>query len=151
MNKLKKDILQLIRKVVNKLGYLLIDVELKGTRNNPFIEVFVDGKKAVTTEDCSLISREIEKEIDAEGTFDFTRYRLDVSSPGINRPLKFIEQFEKHLGREFSLKFKENEKVVHLKCRFIGIEGNLLTFEKNNKLFKIKFENIIKAKVEISF
>ena len=115
MNKLKKDILPIVRSVAEKLGYLLIEFEVKGNRNNPIFEVFVDGKSPITTDDCSLISRKIEEEIDSRENVELKKYRLDVSSPGVDRPLKFIEQFEKHVGGTLKLKLNPANRLKILK------------------------------------
>ncbi len=151
MNRLKKYILPIVEEVTQKLGYLLIAVEIRGSGTNPIIEVYVDGKTAITTEDCSLISGEIQDILDSKNIADLKKYRLDVSSPGIDRPLKFIEQFEKHIGREFNVKFNAGENTENIEGKLVAIEGDVLVFEKNNSKLNIKFENIIKAKVKISF
>jgi ribosome maturation factor RimP len=112
------------------------------------IEVFIDGEKNISAEDCALVSREITKQIDEN---DLVKsYRLDVSSPGVERPLIYLKQFSKHINRIFEVEFNINDSSSKFKGKLISIEDELLTFQANKEI-KIKFKDIIKAKVLVSF
>jgi ribosome maturation factor RimP len=79
-------------------------------------------------------------------------YRLEVSSPGVDRPLIFPGQYSKHLNRNFDLIIKDGETEKKLKAKLRSIEGEDFFFETDKKeLIKINFNNITKAKVNISF
>jgi ribosome maturation factor RimP len=97
----------------------VIDLVLRGDYRRPVVEVFVDAEGSVTTDLCSDISRRIAAGIDA-GAFLSGSYRLEVSSPGIERPLQFPWQYRKHCGR-----------VLHVRVRISGqpvseVRGTLL-------------------------
>jgi ribosome maturation factor RimP len=96
---------KLIEDRIAKLDVHLIDVVIRGEGGGKGIEVFVDSEKGVTTETCSEVSREIGGLIEAA---DVVRgaYRLTVSSPGIDRPLKYSWQYAKHVGRRIQLKVR---------------------------------------------
>lgn len=81
----------------------LIDLVLRGDPRRPVVEVFVDAEGPVTMDLCSEISRRIAAGIDAGGFLAGT-YRLEVSSPGIDRPLRYQWQYRKHCGRILRLK-----------------------------------------------
>ena len=93
---------------IAKLDVHLIDVVVKGDAGRKSVEVFVDSEKGVTTETCSEVSREIDGLIEATGIVRGA-YRLTVSSPGIDRPLKYSWQYGKHVGRKIQLKIRNNE------------------------------------------
>jgi ribosome maturation factor RimP len=104
-----------------------------------------------------LVSREISKQIDEKELLK--SYRLDVSSPGVDRPLIYLNQFPKHLNRLFEVEFSAkggsasggnasgSSLTFKGKC---SIEDEVLTFQSNKEI-KIKFPDIIKAKVLVSF
>ena len=81
----------------------LIDLVLRGDPRRPVVEIFVDAEGPVTMDLCSEISRRIAAGIDA-GEFLAGSYRLEVSSPGIDRPLLHVWQYRKHYGRTLRLK-----------------------------------------------
>ncbi len=108
MNFFEKNIRELIEQVVGNKGFFLIDLVFRGDRSNRVLEVYMDAEHNVTAEDCAEISREINKRIDEEMVFE-SGYRLEVSSPGINRPLKFLKQFPKHTGRKFDISYRDPE------------------------------------------
>lgn len=136
-------------------SYFLIDVDLKGDNK---LEVYLDGDSGITLEKCQKISRYLEKFID-EGQWLGEKYTLEVSSPGVRRPLKFPRQYNQHLGRKLEVKLaegkfegiltevKENEIVLEWKERVK--EGKK---KKTVEIVKeIPFEQIERTIVKISF
>ena len=77
-------------------------------------------------------------------------YRLDVSSPGTDRPLIYLKQYSKHIDREFEVSYTSAEKKKKLKGKLISMNGEQLTFFTDKEI-EINFNDIIKAKVLISF
>jgi ribosome maturation factor RimP len=146
----KNQILTLLENVTSEEGYMLIDVNLKGNENNPVVEVFVDNVQGVTAEDCEKLSRKFETVLE-EKIFSNKKYRLDVSSPGIDRPLKYLLQYTKHIGREFRITFLTEEGKKTFEGKLVEINDDELKFLQKVNEIKIKFGNIIKAKVLISF
>lgn len=146
----KKEIKEKLQALVNDRGFLLIDLIIRGDKNNAILEVFVDNEEGVTTDNCADLSRELIALIEEEELID-TKYRLDVSSPGVERPLVFIEQFPKHLNRQFEVKYTIDGEKKKLKGTLTGVEGNTLSFEANKKEVMIDFDKVTSAKVLISF
>jgi ribosome maturation factor RimP len=114
------------------------------------VEVFIDGEKGITSDDCSHVSRIINEAVQTEYLID-SNYRLDVSSPGVDRPLKFLVQYSKHINRKFEIIYKAGEEEIKLIAKLIRIDGDQLFFEEKNSEYKINFCDIVKAKVLISF
>jgi len=77
-------------------------------------------------------------------------YRLDVSTPGVNRPLKYLEQYKKHINRKFEVRYKSGENKKSIAGKLVKIENDNLYFYSGREL-TIKFKDIIKAKVLVSF
>ncbi len=151
MNFFVKNIQEQIEHIVNNKGFFLIDLVLRGERNNRVIEVYVDSEINVSAEDCAEISRDIDKHLEEENIFE-SGYRLEVSSPGVSRPLKFLKQFPKHINRKFDISYRDLNSVKKITGTLKNIAGNDLVFIKSNREeIRIEFDKIIKAKVLISF
>lgn len=150
MNLLDENIKEIVSKVVERNGFFLIDLILRGTEHKRVIEVFIDGEKDISAEDCATVSREIDSEL-KDLLIKHPDYRLDVSSPGIDRPLKFLKQYIKHVNRRFDISYGSGEEIKKLSGKLASIDGDYLTFISNNKEVIINFNNIVKANVIVSF
>lgn len=146
----KVKIFEKIEEIAASYGFLLIDIVLRGDNNLRILEVYIDSEKGVTVDDCSNISRAIHELFDKEDLIG-SNYRLDVSSPGVDRPLKFLAQYVKHIDRKFEVEYLEenvNKKIIG---KLIRIDGDQLFFQSKSSELKINYKDIIKAKVLISF
>lgn len=151
MNLFEKNIRELILEVVENNNFLLIDTVIRGHGNNRVIEVFIDGENYVSADDCSKVSKEIIEKFNTTALAD-ENYRLDVSSPGTDRSLKFLKQFSKHINRKFDINYKESSETKKIIAKLIEINGDeLKLITNNNNELIINFSNIIKAKVITSF
>lgn len=146
----KKYIESEILGIVEKLGFFFIDLVIRGDKRQQIFEVFIDSKEGVTTDDCADVSRAIDEFFDQHEE-DFYDYRLDVSSPGVDRPLKYIQQFHKHIGRNFNVSYETDGGKKKQKGELLKIEGNDLLFKFGKEEILLPFEKIIEAKVQISF
>ena len=143
-----ENIREIAQRVAEQNNLFLIDLVVRGSETNRVIEVFIDGEQNVSAEVCALVSREITKQIDENNLLK--SYRLDVSSPGVDRPLQYLKQYSKHIGRRFEVTFNVDGNRKSIKGRLIKIEGENLIFF-TGKESEINFNDIIKAKVLISF
>ena len=144
-----ENIREIAQQIAEENDLFLIDLILRGTENSRVIEVFIDGEENISAEKCALISRQISKLIDENELL--SNYRLDVSSPGVDRPLIYLKQFPKHINRLFEVEFKTaNSTPSTFKGKLISVENGILSFNTGKEI-KIKFEDIIKAKVLVSF
>jgi len=141
---------QKLEEIISSLGYLLIDLTIRGDHHLKVIELYIDNEKGITTDDCSVVSRSVNEAIEAEKLIE-SNFRLDVSSPGIDRPLKFLVQFQKHINRKFELTFKDLDTERKLTAKLLRIEGENLFFAEKGGETRIEFKNITQAKVLISF
>ncbi len=151
MNLIEKQIINLCDTVVLEKRFMFIDFVFRGHKNLQIIELYIDSENGVSVEDCAEVSREIRSRIETENLLE-GNYRLDVSSPGVERPLKFLEQYKKHINRNFDLRFVDqegNEKSI--KGKLLKIESDNLLFAAKNEEYLINFNKIIKALVNISF
>ncbi len=98
--------------------YFLVDVKVQPKKK---LQVFVDGDNGITIDKCAEISRYLEKQLDEEGIAG-NDYVLEVSSPGMNNPLKVLRQYKRRIGSEVEVVLYTGEKL----------EGILRSAEENN-------------------
>jgi len=131
-------------------GLELVQVEIVGSNKNPTVRVFIDKPGGVKHEDCSTVSRRIETILDAE---DFlpSAYLLEVSSPGLERELYNLKDFERFAGN--LAKVKSNATVngqKNFRGRIIGVEGEEIVFEDKTKgTMRFPHSAVAKANLEI--
>ncbi|MGA8262969.1 MAG: hypothetical protein WB779_00845 [Ignavibacteriaceae bacterium] len=151
MNFDETNITQKIAEIVERKGFFPVEIIVRGTPSKRVMEVFIDGEKDISAKDCADVSREINSELEnlpAAGN----DYRLDVSSPGVDKSLKFLKQYPKHINRNFEVSYKLSNDTKKLTGKLIKVENQDLTFLTNdNREIIINFNNIKKAMVIISF
>ena len=151
MNFDETNITQKIAEIVERKGFFPVEIIVRGTPSKRVMEVFIDGEKDISAKDCADVSREINSELEnlpAAGN----DYRLDVSSPGVDKSLKFLKQYPKHINRNFEVSYKLSNDTKKLTGKLIKVENQDLTFLTNdNREIIINFNNIKKDMVIISF
>jgi ribosome maturation factor RimP len=101
----------LIAPVLQNFNVDFVALELKGSKRNLVVRVIVDQDGGITLSTCAAISRTVSHQLEAADLIP-GRYRLDVSSPGVDWPLKTARDFQRHLGREVSLHYRDGETTV---------------------------------------
>jgi ribosome maturation factor RimP len=116
------------------------------------LQVFIDSDKGIGFDTCRKISRYLEEKIETNRLFG-EKYVLEVSSPGVERPLVLLRQYPKHAGRNIDLYLKdgsvETGKMQKVQDRTIFIEKKVNKSAK--ELIEVPFENIEKSYIKISF
>ncbi|MCB0606071.1 MAG: ribosome maturation factor [Lewinellaceae bacterium] len=134
----------------------LIDLQLHANRK---LEIFIDSDSGVTFEKCQQISRYLESYLDTEGWLG-DDYTLEVSSPGASRPLKFLRQYPKHLGRTLEISLADGEvkkgvlKAVSAEVVSLEEEQTVKDGKKKKKivlLHEIPFDQIKQSIIKVSF
>jgi len=103
---LTESLVEAFRTRLEGLGFDLADLRIGGTPNRPLVQVRIDcPPRNVTVEDCSRVSRALEQWLDADGgRLLGTRYVLEVSSPGIERPVRWHRHWVRFVGRDVNVK-----------------------------------------------
>lgn len=141
--------------VIKNEGYELVDVEYVMDRGKAILRMYVDtvppGTKehGITVDDCSRISHVLGDILDVEEDVVPGEYTLEVSSPGIFRPLTKTEHFDRVLGER--VKLKTFEKLDGRKV-FTGIllarQGDLLSIDVDGHTYQLNLEKVAKANLE---
>ena len=131
--------------------YYLVDLVVGQNRH---ISVYIDGDEGVSLEVCTRISRVLESILDEEPTLGGI-YTLEVSSPGVSRPLKYARQYTKHIGRtlkvELSAGGKIEGKLVNASPDAISLEIKPADRKAKTETKEIPFDDIKEAYVTVTF
>ena len=137
-----------------KPGQFLVDV-IASSRNLSKVTVVIDGDAGVTIDDCGDLSRELSAKLD-ELDFGTGRYVLEVTTPGLDQPLKLHRQYAKNVGRR--LKVKRHDKSILTGTLVRADEQGIVLIQevregKNRSQTEVpvSFDEIEKAFVMISF
>jgi len=90
-------------------AYFLVEIRVKPTNN---VKLFLDGDQGVTIEKCIAWNRALYKTIEEDNLFPNGDFSLEVSSPGLDEPLKLLRQYRKNLGRPVEVILKDGIKVA---------------------------------------
>ena len=144
---MRADVEQLIEQVVTGLGYELVDVEF--SPKGRLLRVFLDIERGIMVDDCATVSNQLQRVFEVEN-IDYDR--LEVSSPGLDRPLKKLADFERFAGEEVQIRLS---LPVNNQRNFAGVLGGVrdgavvITTEKGEQL--LPFEDIEKARLVPKF
>lgn len=137
----------LVEESVRRHGAEVIDVVLRGDAANRVLQVFADARDGMTIDRCSEISRTLTAALDAAGLVR-RGYRLEVSSPGIDRPLRFTWQYRKHLGRRFRVTFDGPEGRALQEGVLGAVDDEAIVLETPSAgQVRVAFDRIREAKV----
>jgi ribosome maturation factor RimP len=136
-------------------SHFVLDVKVNARLNPPRITVVVDGDSGITIDDCANLSRALGDAIHQENVLE--DYNLEVTTPGIDQPLKLLRQYAKHVGRTLKIELKEKE-TVRGKLQQVGADAIILEEEAKKEDKKagknirtIAFDQIDKTFVTVSF
>ena len=130
-------------------GMELVEIEYRRETRGWVLRFYIDKEGGVTVDDCGRASQEIGRRLDVED-FILTPYTLEVSSPGLTRPLRNQNDFIKY--RHHLIKVKTFEPIEHrrqFKGKLLGITENRIEIEADEGVFQIPLSNIAKANLEI--
>ena len=127
----------------------IVDIERAGSSGKPLIRIFIDKPSGVTLDDCEKFSRALSALFDVEEPIP-TAYVLEVSSPGLDRPLKVLRDFERSVGKQVRMITREKIEGQNIfRGRIKGVKGNTITVSFDEKEIEIPFDHISRARLEI--
>ena len=123
----RKKLEEIVNSLPSAQGVFLIDVQDGHEKGGRILRVFVDTDEGITIAACAALSRELGPALDTLQGF-VEPYQLEVSSPGIDKPLRLLRQYRKNIGRKFTVRYRTDQEVRTLAGTLTAVEGEQLTF-----------------------
>lgn len=147
MNSSEVLITELIGTTVQALGLELWGVELLQQGRYSLLRVYIEREEGVTIEDCEKVSRQASALLDVEDPIA-GEYTLEVSSPGVDRPLFSIEQYAQYVGSEVNLKLRRAlEGRRKFKGQIIKVSGDIVGLLVEGTEYDLEYSDIEKASI----
>lgn len=148
MTDLEKKIYGMAEDLALDFGFELEDVGLLGSGRRRLLRVAIDKPGGVTVEDCEAFSRDLSAILDAEDPIAGP-YTLEVSSPGLDRPLKKRRHYEKSVGKLIRVVTLEKlEGQGFFLGRLVGVHEKGVSISVKDRIIEIPFDNIKNARLE---
>lgn len=137
----------LLQPLVEDLGYEFVGIEHSSNPKHPVLVVYIDAPGGIAVEDCAKVSREIAAILDVEDPIP-GQYQLEVSSPGLDRPLFTLAQFQQFSGEvaQISL-FAPREGRRKFKGKILGTKEGQVKMEQDGVEVTLDLGNIAKARL----
>lgn len=140
---------RLIEPIVAQLGYELVGIEFDG--RGRVLRVYIDHPNGIVVDDCSRVSYQLSGMLDVEDPIP-GQYQLEVSSPGLDRPLFQLAHFQRFVGSIASIRLRtpvDNRRRV--KGRLLGVEGDDILVEEDAGTLRLPFGAIDRARLVPDF
>jgi ribosome maturation factor RimP len=139
------------RPVLEEMGLELVEVQYRREQSGWVLRLTIDRQDGVSLDDCAAASREIGQLLDIEDFIE-QAYNLEVSSPGLDRPLKSMADFQRFIGRKAKIKTLAPIAGEHVFTgRIQQAEGETIILDVGRKEVSIPFSEVAKARLEIDF
>ncbi len=136
---------------VEALGFQLWGIEYVQAGKHSILRVFIDGENGINIEDCANVSRQVSAVLDVEDPIS-TEYTLEVSSPGVDRPLFTAAQYAAYVGEEVKVQLTMPVAGTrNLKGAIVQVDGQMITLNVNGKELVVALDNIRKGNIIAKF
>ena len=129
-------------------GQILLDAR-EDLRGNS-LRIIIDSEENITLNDTARLTKALRDSIEIDSIYP-SGYRLEVSTPGLNNSLKFPFQYKKNINRTLAICYTENEVEIKVKGNLVNVGDNEIELKYSDKSIIIYYEQIIDAKVIVSF
>lgn len=138
---------QLVQPVIESVGYELWHLEMIGGGSNGLLRIYIDHENGITLEDCERVSREVSALLDVEDPVS-QRYRLEVSSPGLDRPLVEEAHYLRFIGEKIRVTlFAPVDGRRKLAGVLTGVERGEVQLNCDGENLSLPLSSIAKARV----
>ena len=152
MRKAPEELKAIIRRPVEAMGYELVGAELlRSGGSGLLLRVYIDSGNGINLDDCSAVSHQLSGVLDVEDPIA-ENYDLEISSPGLDRPLFELAHFDRFKGQKARLKLMTPvEGRRKLQGILAGVEGGSVLMDEAGELYRIPFEQIDTARLVPDF
>ncbi|GEA51065.1 ribosome maturation factor RimP [Vibrio inusitatus NBRC 102082] len=145
MTGLERQLTEMLEAPVEALGYELVGLEFIRAGEYSTLRIYIDSENGINVDDCAEVSHQVSAVMDVEDPISVA-YNLEVSSPGLERPLFKTAHYEQFVGQEVSIVLKMGVgNRRKWKGVIKGVDGELITIETDNQDNEFALSNISKA------
>lgn len=151
-NRVESIVEELVSPIIESEQIELADIEFKKEGPHKYLRVYIDKPEGISLDDCQKVSEYLSEKLDEIDPIE-ENYFLEVSSPGLDRPLKKQEDYHKFTGREVEIKLYEpidNKKLIE--AELLGLEDSLVKVKfENGDILEIPLEKIALTRLAVKF
>jgi ribosome maturation factor RimP len=148
----RAEVVALLEPVVAAAGFDLEDVELRSVGRRTLVRVLVDGENGITLDDIATVSQAVSDSLDADDPLGDEPYTLEVSSPGVDRPLTLPRHWRRNVGRLVAVTLTDGTQLT---ARLTAVDDTSATLETDTKGRKatrtVPLASVARAVVEVEF
>ncbi|MCW3171914.1 ribosome maturation factor RimP [Shewanella subflava] len=151
MATLESRLVEMLAVPVEALGFQLWGIEYVQAGKHSIVRVFIDHENGINIEDCAEVSRQVSAVLDVEDPIS-TEFTLEVSSPGVDRPLFNAQQYAAYIGEDAKVQLTMPVAGSrNLKGAITKVEGQMLTIKVDGKDLVVALDNIRKGNIIAKF
>lgn len=143
---LKTDIERLVQPILEQEGYDLVEIKLSRYKKNFRLQIFVDSDHAVTLGECAHLSRLVGTALDTDDVIE-SRYVLEISSPGLDRPLHSDRDFRRRIGDDIEVILIEDGSDKTVTGTLTGVQDNMLCLSGDKGEIKVPLTAVRQGKI----
>lgn len=137
----------IVEGVVDSLGYELVGVEYQAHDTSGLLRIYIDSDKGIKLEDCQAVSHQLSGVLDVEDPIA-GNYNLEISSPGLDRPLFKAADFQRFVGSKVKIKLARNQDGrKNFKGVLQGIQDDEVVLEVEGQEIRLSFANIEQSRL----
>jgi ribosome maturation factor RimP len=140
----------LVEHALEPLNIELVDMEVRGKTDNTILRIFVDEPGGISIDRCSEASRAISDYLDRKDPIP-SRYVLEVSSPGVYRPLKTAQDFNRQQNHKVWVSYRQDDEIKEYEGRILTANDDKLYLQVDGRELLLYLSNIVKAKIIVEF
>jgi ribosome maturation factor RimP len=147
MRKASEKIWTLIQPTVENMGYELVGIEHVSQGRHSVLRIYIDHEDGINVDDCASVSHQVSGLLDVEDPIK-GNYSLEVSSPGLDRPLFTLEQFARFIGAQVQIRLHAPvDGRRKLSGTIKGIDGDYVEVEVDDQTYRLVLDDIDTARL----
>jgi len=150
MDTFEEKLHQLVLPLCEGENLFLVDLTFLSGGGKRLVKITVDTKSGITLSQCQGLSKKISDVFFRKDVFD-GEYRLEVSSPGANKPLEKDYEFIRSIGKELQVEYRDDDELKSIDGELIAFKDNIVTIQLKNEEIKIFRSNIDEAKIKLKW
>lgn len=130
---------------IEREGFELVELKLSHYKSSSRIQVYIDSDHGVMLDDCVRVSKTLSSVLEEAGMFN-GKYTIEVSSPGLDRPLRTFRDFSRRIGETVEI-FFEDAGTASMKGKLVGVEGDEIELQTDDETRKLGLAGIRMGKI----